>query len=306
MTTPHEARIALPPPASPELTLRFTRVGPRDPTARQDGARHWHACRTPDGPATLCLERVAADAVRGRAWGPGAAWLLDRAPALLGVDDAPAALVPRDRVVRGLRERQPGLRLSRCPRLVDAMVPIVLQQRVTFREAASAWRALVRRHGEPAPGPCPGLHVAPAPEVLARLPPTAFEPLGVERRRADTIRRIATLARRVEPLRDAPADAAARALGAIPGVGPWTVGMTLGLALGHPDAVIPGDVHLPNAVAWALAREPRGDDARMLALLAPYAGQRFRVVRLLLGAGVAPPRRGPRFAPRTDHRWTLR
>ena len=42
-----------------------------------------------------------------------------------------------------------------------------------------------------------------------------------------------------------------------------------------------GDFHLKNLVAFALAGEPRGDDARMLELLAPYAGRRALVVRVL-------------------------
>jgi hypothetical protein len=46
-----------------------------------------------------------------------------------------------------------------------------------------------------------------------------------------------------------------------------------------------------------LAGEPRGDDARMLELLAPYAGQRGRVIRLLEAARIKIPRFGPRFAP---------
>ena len=56
---------------------------------------------------------------------------------------------------------------------------------------------------------------------------------------------------------------------------------------------------MPSLVSWALAGEPRGDDARMVELLEPYAGQRARVVRLLELAGDHPPRRGPRMAPRS-------
>ena len=67
------------------------------------------------------------------------------------------------------------------------------------------------------------------------------------------------------------------------------------VALGDADAVSVGDYHLPNVVAWALAGEPRGDDARMLELLEPYRGHRGRVMRLLLAGGVGPPRRGPRL-----------
>ncbi|MGH2417421.1 MAG: DNA-3-methyladenine glycosylase 2 family protein, partial [Candidatus Limnocylindria bacterium] len=67
---------------------------------------------------------------------------------------------------------------------------------------------------------------------------------------------------------------------------------------GEPDAVSVGDYHLPNVVAWALARESRADDARMLELLEPYRGQRGRVQRLLETGRITAPRHGPRLAPR--------
>jgi 3-methyladenine DNA glycosylase/8-oxoguanine DNA glycosylase len=74
-------------------------------------------------------------------------------------------------------------------------------------------------------------------------------------------------------------------LARIPGCGPWTVGMLLGFGLGDPDAVPVGDLHLPSLVARALVGEPRADDPRMLELLEPYRGHRFRLIRLLLATG---------------------
>jgi hypothetical protein len=47
-------------------------------------------------------------------------------------------------------------------------------------------------------------------------------------------------------------------------------------------------------VSWALAGEPRADDARMLELLEPYRGHRGRVIRLIVSAGITAPRYGPR------------
>jgi 3-methyladenine DNA glycosylase/8-oxoguanine DNA glycosylase len=69
-------------------------------------------------------------------------------------------------------------------------------------------------------------------------------------------------------------------------------------ALGDPDAVSVGDAHLSNVVAFALTGAPRGTDERMLELLAPWAGHRARVVRLLEASGITPPRYGPRVASR--------
>ena len=60
-----------------------------------------------------------------------------------------------------------------------------------------------------------------------------------------------------------------------------------------------GDFHLPNLVAFGLAGEIRGNDARMLELLEPWRGHRARVVRLLELSGLRPPAFGPRLAPRS-------
>ena len=78
----------------------------------------------------------------------------------------------------------------------------------------------------------------------------------------------------------------------------WTAAEATRVGFGDPDAVSIGDAHLPDLVSWALADEARADDTRMLQLLAPYAGQRARVIRLLEVSGIKIPRFGPRFAPR--------
>jgi hypothetical protein len=53
-------------------------------------------------------------------------------------------------------------------------------------------------------------------------------------------------------------------------------------------------------VGYALAGD-RVDDEGMLALLAPYAGHRYRAARLIEMSGVRVPRFGPRL-PIRDHR----
>jgi len=58
------------------------------------------------------------------------------------------------------------------------------------------------------------------------------------------------------------------------------------------------DAPISNLVGFALAHEPRATDERMLELLAPWAGHRQRVIRLLESSGIAAPRYGPRIPPR--------
>jgi 3-methyladenine DNA glycosylase/8-oxoguanine DNA glycosylase len=72
----------------------------------------------------------------------------------------------------------------------------------------------------------------------------------------------------------------------------------MGAAWGDKDAVPTGDYHLPNTVSWALAGEPRSDDARMLDLLGPYRPERRRVLVALKVEGVHAPKYGPKTALR--------
>lgn len=287
-----EGFVALAEPIDLALTLAPVAHGRGDPTIRFAPDAIWRATRTPSGPATLRL-RAVEGGVDVAAWGPGAATAVEGAADLVGAKDDPGALVPQHRLIGELVRRFPGLRLPRTNRPFEALLPAICEQKVTGIQARAAFRAIIAAHGEPAPGPG-SLRLPPAPATLAPLPYFAFHRFGLERRRAELIRRAAALAPRIESA--APAEATAR-MRAVPGIGPWTLAEVGRIAFGDPDAISVGDFHLPNLVAWALARQPRADDARMLELLEPYHGQRGRVQRLLEASGLTPPRYGPRLAP---------
>ncbi|MGW0601436.1 DNA-3-methyladenine glycosylase family protein [Streptomyces sp. NPDC002776] len=283
-------------PLDLRLVLGPLRRGPGDPTFRAmpDGAV-WRASRTPLGPGTL---RVAAQgaAVRAEAWGPGAEWLLERVPELLGAADDPEAFVPRHRVVALARHRRPGLRLTRTGLVLESLIPSILEQKVTTDEAYRAWRLLVRKFGEPAPGPVPGrMCVMPDARTWALIPSWEWHRAGVDNKRASTILRCVRVAARMEQaVGMAPEDARAR-LEVVPGVGPWTSAEVVQRSHGAADAVTVGDVHLPGIVGFALAGDRDADDAVMLSLLEPYAGQRHRAARLILLSGRVPGRRAPKM-----------
>lgn len=289
-------------PVIGSLDLRRTLAplsrGPGDPTIRLGSGRAWRATRTLDGPATIALV-LQGDELRAEAWGPGADRALARVPALLGT---PAALAPigsdHPRVSR-LARLYPGVRIPRSEAVLESLVPAILEQKITGGEARRAMFGIIEAHGEPAPGPPEWrLRLWPTPATLAALPYYAYHPFGVERRRADLIRRVAARAAWFEAIVDLPlAEAYARLTG-VPGIGPWTAAEVGARALGDVDAVSVGDFHLPNLVAFALAGEPRGDDARMLELLEPFRGQRARVIRLLELSGIHAPRYGPRLSVR--------
>lgn len=290
-----ERRVELRGPIDLGGTLWPLRHGLGDATTRLARDEAWLAVRTPRGPATLQVRVLGASRVRARAWGDGAEALVDSVPELIGERDEPDLLLAHHRVIHDLQRRHVGLRLPRTGRILQALVPSIFEQKVTGTEAFRAYAALLRRYGEPAPGPG-DLRLAPAPATLAAMPYHAFHPIGIERRRAEVVRRAASRAAWLESV-PTPAEATRR-LTSLPGIGLWTAAEVVRSAFGDPDAVSVGDYHLPSVVAWALAGEPRADDARMLELLEPYGGQRGRVQRLLEVARIVPPRYGPRMAPR--------
>lgn len=252
----------------------------------------WRALRTPDGAATLRLTQVATSEIEAEAWGPGTdRALAAAAPGLCGALDHPEAFMGATHPVlaQAWRDHRDALLTKADP--FSVLIAAILEQKVTGTEARRAWRELVRRTADPAPGDA-GLRLPPDPERLAAIPGWELTRLGVTGHRASTLREAARHPRKITALTDA------AWLAKIPGIGPWTMGEVGRLAFGDPDAISVGDLHLPNIVCWALAGEPRGTDERMLELLEPYRGQRGRVEVLLGAAGIRAPAFGPRLEPR--------
>lgn len=279
-------------PVDLSRTLAPLSHGPGDPTIRLERGIAWRATHTLAGPATLRISR-GREGWRVMAWGPGAELAAAGVPRLLGSEDDPAALEVPAGPLRALVARLSGLRFGRTDAVFESLVPAIIGQKVTAIAAQRSYRGLVKRYGEPAPGPG-GLYLAPSPERLAALPYYQLHPLGLEQRRAVALIRAAERAAWLEEATTLPSAAALTRIRGIPGVGAWTAAETARSALGDADAVSIGDYHTPNLVCWALAGEPRGDDTRMLELLEPYRGQRGRLVRVLELSGVGAPKYGPR------------
>ncbi|MFY1669412.1 DNA-3-methyladenine glycosylase family protein [Plantactinospora sp. WMMB334] len=278
-------------------------MGAHDPCARFASGAFWWVTRTPAGPGTLALRRLGGE-LTAEGYGPGAGWVVDRADAVAGLHDD---LTGFDRLAAGhplvarLARTHRGLRLPATGQVFPRLLRAILEQKVTGKEAFRAYASTVRRFGGPAPGPLPNLWTPPDPAAIAGTPYWVFHPFGVEQRRAETLRRAAAAADRLERCAD-PAEATRR-LTAIAGIGPWTAAEVVRIAFGDPDAVSVGDYHIPNLVAWALAGEARGDDARMLTLLEPFRGHRGRVCLLLEAGGQHAPRFGPRMPVRSFARF---
>lgn len=298
-----EAVYRPPHPLDLRRTVGMLCRGPGDPTMVFDGAVIWRALRTPLGPATLALRSVG-DEIRATAWGPGADEALGRLPALCGADDDPSGFNPAlHPLIAEVARRTPGIRLAQTGEVFDALACAILEQKVTGLEAFRAWRLLVTAHGERAPGPTPRpMYTAPTSTRWRSIPSWDWHRVGVQPPQSKTIVRAAARGESISRalLAAETGEDRDRVLTSLPGIGVWTSAETRIRALGDPDAVSVGDYHLAHEVGHVLTGH-RTDDAGMLELLAPWAGHRQRVIRLIFASGISEARRGPRLSPE-DHR----
>lgn len=207
--------------------------------------------------------------------------LLDTMTRQLPLDDGADCFAPEHPLLRRLNKGFAGLRLMRMPWTFDVAAGAVLQQRVRWQTAYTDFKNIALRWGTRTEARC----AFPTSTQLARVPTARLESIGLDPKRARALHLLACADVRhrfLHPHADL-ADVNRRLL-LIHGIGPWTAGLIAGVAYGDPDAVPVGDLHIPSLVTSALAGEPDGTDERMLELLAPYAGHRFRVIRMLLWA----------------------
>lgn len=280
--------------------LRPLRRGSGDPTYRiDDRRRHWRGLRTPEGTATLMIEVLTPDEVYAAAWGEGAEWALRSVPGLLGGDDDVTDFEPGHPLVAEAWRHHPYLRIGRSGLVMEALVPSIIEQKVTGQEAFGGFRSLVHRFGERAPGPGAEhkVWVQPNAEQLALIPSWEWLKLHIDPARSRPIVQAARVADSIQRIASVTIDEADRRLRSLPGVGVWTSAEVRATALGDPDAVSFGDYHVAKEVGWALFGHDIDDD-RLAEVLEPWAGHRGRVVTLLMLFGRSRPRRGPRMAPR--------
>jgi 3-methyladenine DNA glycosylase/8-oxoguanine DNA glycosylase len=294
-------------------TLGPLQHGRFDPALRFTDIGVWWATETPDGPGTLRLvSKPSERAVVGTAFGPGSSWLLEQLPAVVGAHDDPGEFseLVADRfggVLANAWHQHQQWRVPATGRAFEAAAAAVIEQKVTGGEARDAWRQLLQRFGEPAPGsppdgPAPDrMHAPPTPQVWRQIPDWDFRRAGVTPARIRGLRTVASAAAAIERTTKLGSVAADRMLRRLPGVGEWTSAEIRARAHGDADAISFGDFHVAKNVCWWLTGE-RGDDAQMRELLRPFVGHRYRVQRLMELTGAGAPRRGPRFAP-PSHRF---
>ncbi len=253
-------------------------------TIRNRAGVYWWTNETPEGNATVAF-RTDGSLVRADSWGPGTDWALTRLPAVLGANDPSSDDFHTDHpVVRRLSEKFGSLRLGATGRWYEALATTIIGQRVVTADAGASREQLSRHYGTPST--VGQAHTFPSPTALLKLADHDFHRVGIERSRARVLRVAAKYADRVERLEGIPGPDATEWLQRLPGIGPWTTGITTAIAGGDPDAVPVGDLHIPRMVTFALTGHDNGTDETMLEALEPFAGHRQRVVRLVkLGGG---------------------
>ena len=237
------------------LTLSAYRFGSADPTTELAEGQFWRATHTPIGPATLHLNWTDGP-IAIQAWGPGSDWIVAGVNELVGNCDTGLQLpeTAHPSVARAHRNH-PGLRIGASRTLYHELLPTILGQRVTAGEAIHQWRALCTELGDPAPGPNETLRLPPPPERILGKPAWWYHPFGIEAKRAEALRTVATYATRIEQWSTLAPLEAAQKLQLLRGIGPWTIGSALAHALGDPDAVPVGDRDVseePEAVPEAV------------------------------------------------------
>jgi AraC family transcriptional regulator, regulatory protein of adaptative response / DNA-3-methyladenine glycosylase II len=222
-----------------------------------DGTTFSRVLDLPHGPAVVRLSPAAdgAPAVTARLRltelrDLGAA--VARCRRMLDLDADPAAVdevLGADPALAPLVAGAPGRRVPASPDAAELAVRAVLGQQVSVAGARTLTARLLTAAGTPLPEPVGSLtHAFPRPEALAEADLTAVGLTGSRRRTVQAL--AAALAGEVIPL-DPGADReeAARALVAVPGIGPWTAALVGLRGLADPDVWLPGDLALRRSLA---------------------------------------------------------
>lgn len=182
--------------------------------------------------------------------------LVDRVRRMFDLDADPAALAAHlgaDPTLGPRLRACPGIRRPGAWDPFELAVRAVLGQQVSVRAATTIAGRIAEAFGSPVEDEGGLSRLFPSAEQLADAP---VERQGVMPARAGTIRALAraVIDGRVSLGRREGADAA-RALMALPGIGPWTASYVAMRAFGEPDALPSGDLVLRQATGGRTARE---------------------------------------------------
>lgn len=268
-------------------------VVPVSPLRLGSGGREGTARRRGDGVERLVHLGAEPVILEARPAGAGALGLVARARTdevaaagmarlrfWTGVDDDLRGFLRRfrdDPLIGHSVRAAPHVRPWRRPLPFEVLMWAVCEQLVTNERATAITRAIVAAHGPR--DPASGLRDAPGPGAVAALSPALLQRCGLSAGRS---RALIAAAREVAcgrvDLDAAPDERAAgvRRLGAIPGIGPWTLAVLALHGQGDMDAIPAGDFAYLTLVGEVLTGRPRAraSEEDVMAFVEPYAGWR--------------------------------
>ena len=169
---PLAADVPLPDVSTDQIDLRRTlglvpprRRGPDDPGRRHGLRPGVLDARRPGRPwpsTGRAARPLSAHGARARTWARCSAWQMTGAGSTRAGDPRLHPLVTLS------AHRNQLVRTGASGDLYGALLPTILEQRITAREAKQQWARLCHELGEPAPGPFPGLLLPPAPRAPGR------------------------------------------------------------------------------------------------------------------------------------------
>lgn len=250
--------------AYPELRVRIPVREPFDPSnlfghlvaCAVPGVEHWHdgsyrrTITLPGGPGIVAIApvRTALDVTLTLADTRDVTPALARVRRLTDADADPVAIETdlAATSIGPLLQKSPGRRVPRTIDPHELVIRTVIGQQISTAAARTVTAHLVRAVGTPLRDPGGLTHLFPAAAAVAAAPDEA---LTMPAARRDTVRRVAGL------LADGTINlslgndrhAVAETLGAVRGVGPWTVNTVLMRACADPDVLLPTDLGIVTA-----------------------------------------------------------
>lgn len=177
--------------------------------------------------------------------------------------------------LRALVRRRPGLRIPQTADAFEGLVWVVVGQQVNLSFASTCRERLIELVGEDAGE---GFLAHPSPAAVARLDHADLTRRQFSHRKAeyviDTARAIASGALALETLGERSAGAVREALGAVRGLGPWSVNYLLMRSFAFEDCVPLGDAALVAALERFFGLSGRPDARETERLMAPFAPHR--------------------------------
>jgi AraC family transcriptional regulator of adaptative response / DNA-3-methyladenine glycosylase II len=177
-----------------------------------------------------------------------------------------------DPLLGPLIAERPGLRIPQTATPWEGLAWAIIGQQIGLGFAIAMRSRLISLAGTRHPS---GLIGHPDAAAVARLDPADLRALQFSKSKADYIleaaRRVAAGGPDLENLRNLSAKHAARLLGGLRGVGPWTIDYVFLRGLGFPDSLPSGDAGIAQALQRLTGNRPADKEIRTLAeRFAPY------------------------------------